>query len=154
MKMRENSIRLKDFDYTLPAGYFLTFNTWKWERLFGEIINGEMRLSPAGELVADTWHWLARQYHYVRLDAWVLMPDHFHGILVIDHRHPNAKPVHQLVGAFKTVSAKRVNDLRENPGMPLWHRSYHDVVIRNDGSIDRIRRYILENPSKWALHHP
>jgi putative transposase len=66
------------------------------------------------------------------------------------------KPLGRLVGAFKTVSTKHINLLRETPGMPFWQRNYREHVIRNDASLGRIREYIENNPARWELDqlHP
>jgi putative transposase len=77
------SIRLKNYDYTLPGAYFVTMNVWHRERLFGTIQHGEMRLTPAAQIVAACWQRLPAAFA-IRLDAWVIMPDHFHGIIVIE----------------------------------------------------------------------
>jgi REP element-mobilizing transposase RayT len=54
-----------------------------------------------------------------------------------------------LIGAFKTVSAKRINCLRRSPGAPLWHRNYFDHIIRNEDALASIREYIRTNPDRW-----
>ncbi|WP_371821117.1 hypothetical protein [Chloracidobacterium sp. D] len=77
------SIRLKDCDYTRMGAYFVTLCTQGRVCLFGEIVAGEMRLNEYGEIVAESWRWLATQYDYVELDEWVVMPNHLHGIIVI-----------------------------------------------------------------------
>ena len=59
------------------------------------------------------------------------------------------KPLGRLIGAFKTVSTKRVNDLRDTPGVQLWQRNYHERVIRNSLALDALRRYIANNPVLW-----
>ena len=61
------------------------------------------------------------------------------------------KPLGRLIGAFKTVSTKHVNEIRSTPGAKLWQRNYYDHVIRDDLSLRRIREYIANNPSRWAL---
>jgi putative transposase len=184
---RRQSIRLPGYDYAQPGAYFVTLCTQDRACLFGEVLDGGMRLNPAGDVVAGTWQWLSRQYVYLENDAWVVMPNHLHGILVI---HPNGrggsrtaptrttdnetgpsstvmanlpeshtaitgpprrKPLGRLIGAFKTVSTKQVNAMRGTPGLPLWQRNYYEHVIRDDESLDRIRRYIVDNPSRWAV---
>lgn len=162
------SIRLKSYDYTAAGAYFVTNVTHQRECLFGEIVDGEMRLNPLGEIAALTWEWLTQQYPYVDLDAWVVMPNHLHGILIMDvgarrdaplpcAPQPDAppinkrKPLGQLIGAFKTVSAKRINEHRAAPGRPVWQRNYYEHIIRNEAALARIRAYIHNNPAQWAL---
>ena len=59
------------------------------------------------------------------------------------------KPMGQLIGAFKTVSTKRINALRENPGDVIWQRGFHERVIRAGSELARVRHYINENPIDW-----
>lgn len=188
---RRRSIRLKDYDYTKPGAYFVTLCTHERVCLFGTVAGGEMRLNEYGRKAADWWLWLAERYPYVRLDEWVVMPNHLHGIVVITDDHadggrggsrtaptgprdihtvthdvltgPRAgagdlrigsvkrKPLGRLIGAFKTVSTKHVNDIRSTPGAKLWQRNYYEHVIRDDPSLHRIREYIANNPPRWTL---
>ena len=81
------SIRLKNYDYSRPGFYFVTICTKNRECLFGEIENGEIKLTQFGEIARNTWEWLEKQYYYVVLDTFVIMPNHLHGVLIIDdHR--------------------------------------------------------------------
>jgi putative transposase len=59
------------------------------------------------------------------------------------------KPLGRLIGAFKTVSTKRVNEIRSTPNAQLWQRNYHERVIRNSLALDALRRYIVNNPVLW-----
>ena len=132
---------------------------WHRVKLFGEIIDGEMKLNDLGNIVADTWQWLENQYPYVELGAWVVMPNHSHGILIIhdDGRGGSRttptmrrKPLGRLIGAFKTVSTKHINLLRDTEGQVVWQRNYYERIIRDEREMDRIWRYIESNPSTWA----
>ncbi|MGJ3249831.1 MAG: transposase [Elainellaceae cyanobacterium] len=184
------SIRLSGYDYTSPGAYFITICTHHRERLFGEITNGTMQLNPLGERVQACWLSLPRQFSRLRLDEYVVMPDHFHGILVLpekpcrgdafednvpvktDRYQSNASPLRPTdanavgnrgdrpigtqsgsIGAiiqnFKSVSTRRINQIRHTPGIPVWQRSFYDHVIRNDKSMHHIRHYIQTNPSAW-----
>ncbi|MEZ5540029.1 MAG: transposase [Pseudomonadales bacterium] len=77
------SVRLRGYDYAQAGAYFVTICTQNRECLFGEIVDGMMVLNDAGRMVKHSWQWLASQYDYVGLDAWVVMPNHLHGIIVI-----------------------------------------------------------------------
>jgi hypothetical protein len=77
------SIRLPGYDYTQAGAYFVTIVTQNRENIFGEVVDGEMRLNGFGEIAAQTWEWLENQYPYVELGAWVVMPNHSHAILII-----------------------------------------------------------------------
>jgi len=82
-KHHRRSIRLQGYDYSSAATYFITICTHQRECLLGEIIEGEMRLNEFGKVVAETYVWLETQYSYVHWDAWVVMPNHLHGLLVV-----------------------------------------------------------------------
>jgi putative transposase len=84
-KHQRRSIRLPEYDYSQAGAYFVTICTWDKTPLFGEICEGEMRLSAAGRIVKAEWKRLAHQFTNIRLNAFVVMPNHVHGIIVIDH---------------------------------------------------------------------
>ncbi len=144
----------------MQAGaYFVTICTKDRECFFGDMEDGEMRVNEYGRIADESWSWLSRQYDYVEMDEWVVMPNHLHGILVIHCRGgsrtaptetTNRKSLGRLIGAFKTVSTKQINDIRNTPGHPIWQRNYYEHIIRGEEELHRIRRYITENPLKWA----
>lgn len=78
------SIRLKEYDYSRAGAYFVTIVTHHRLFLFGEIANGVMRLNPMGEMVAECWHALPNHYTNIVLDEFVIMPNHIHGIIIIN----------------------------------------------------------------------
>ena len=163
------SIRLKGYDYSTAGAYFVTLCVKGRENLLGDIVDDNMQLNEYGRIVETAWEWLGQQYPYVDLDEWVVMPNHLHGIIVIcddcrgDLRRgdsriapttigPNKrKPLGRLVGAFKTVSTKEINLIRGTPAATIWQRNYYEHIIRNEGELARIRKYIDENPLKWDL---
>jgi len=189
-KHHRRSIRLSGYDYTSPGAYFITICTYHRERLFGEITNGTMQLNPLGDRVQACWLSLPRQFSRLRLDEYVVMPDHFHGILVLTEKpcrgeafannvsfntercRSNASPpnatdtdmvgnrgdrpigtqsgsIGAIIQNFKSVSTRRINQIRHTPGIPVWQRSFYDRIIRDDGSMQHIRYYIQTNPSVW-----
>ena len=164
-KHLRRSIRLQGYDYSRAGAYFVTVCTRNRECLFGDIVNGEMRLNDAGRIVADSWEWLAKQNDQVSLDGYVVMPNHAHGIIVItdDCRGGSRtaltrtaptgqrKPIGRLIGAFKTVSTKRINELRTTAAARLWQRNYYERIIRNEDELHRIRQYIIDNPVRWEM---
>src|SRR5690242_4629520 len=86
-KHHRRSIRLADYDYKQSGAYFITVCMKDRECLFGQIIEGEMRLNELGKAAAECWEWLGRQYPQVSLDAWIVMPNHLHGVIVLDNFH-------------------------------------------------------------------
>ncbi len=159
-KNRRRSIRLQGYDYSLNGMYFITLCTQNHECLFGKIADGVMRLSEIGHIVTDSWEWLGEQYDHVELDEWVIMPNHFHGIIFItdgkggSRTAPTAthrKPVGRLIGAFKTVSTRHINELKNAPGAKLWQRNFWEHVVRNESELSHLREYIRNNPAKWEF---
>ena len=154
------SIRLHGYDYSQVGAYFVTVCARNRECLFGDAVNGKTMLNEFGEIVAESWKWLATRYGYVELDEWMIMPNHMHGIIVINDVFKggsrtapteNRKPIGRLVGAFKTVSAKRINHLRDTLGVKIGQRNYFEHIIRNDDELNRIREYIANNPAQWKM---
>jgi putative transposase len=82
-KHHRRSIRLQGYDYTQPGAYFVTIVTQGRVPLFGEIVNGEMQLNSTGRLVHTEWQRQAHRFPNLQLDAFVVMPNHIHAILVI-----------------------------------------------------------------------
>ena len=158
MKNRKTN-RLERYDYSQGGCYFVTICIKERQSLFGEIIQDEMILNQTGVIVNSRWQWLSERYEYVELDEYVVMPNHFHGILIIQTRKDRSRPVltdalkikslSELIGAFKTTSSKRIREI----GLAYfqWQRSFYDHVIRNDDDLNRIREYIQNNPLKWSL---
>ena len=129
----------------------MTVCTQDRKEWFGKVNDGAMVLNECGKIVDDTWRWLGNQYDYVSLDKYIVMPNHFHGIICIHDRRggsrtaPTIKPLGRLIGAFKTVSTKQINQMRNTPGAQLWQRSFHDHIIRDEYDLDRVREYIHNN---------
>jgi REP element-mobilizing transposase RayT len=173
--MRERKrMRLIGFDYATPGAYFITAVVKDRFCFFGHIKNGTCSLSPFGQIVADQWQWLHNQYPYLTIDEFVVMPNHFHGIINItdslknglvgngrdrslrnnhpspDH-HPQQKikSLSELVGAFKTTSSKLIH----HAGMPSfqWQKSFYERIIRNEQELNRIKEYIQMNVLRWEL---
>lgn len=154
---RRSRNRLKGYDYSQSNYYYVTICTDSRKEWFGEIENNRMILNDHGQIVKQQWQWLAKQYSYIELDEYVLMPNHIHGIIIINNQISNirqvatcpyvVKSLSSLIGAFKTTSSKLIHQ----NGLPdfTWQRSFHDHVIRNDKSLDNVREYIKNNPAIW-----
>ena len=166
---RRKPNRLKTYDYSENGWYFVTICTKNREECFGNVENGKIILNESGIIVKQQWLWLTKQYNYVTLDEWIIMPNHIHGILVIHNgskyhvgtsrdlslqQWDMIKPLSEIVGAFKTTSSKLIHRL----GIQIfqWQRSFYDHIIRNENSLFSIREYIHNNPTKWELdeNHP
>jgi len=161
------SIRLKGYDYSRAGAYFITICTHGRECLLGDLSDGVMRLNEYGNIVRDEWLKTGKIRHNVVMDEFVIMPNHIHGIIIItDHRRgdrpvaptpepipasgPKPKSIGSFIAGFKSTVTKQVNELRGAPGAKLWQRNYYEHVIRDEGDLNRIRQYILDNPARWA----
>ena len=83
-KHHRRSIRLRNYDYSQPGAYFVTICTYQKQPWFGEIKNGQMYLNQLGKIVADEWLKTCKIRPNFQLDEWVIMPNHFHGIVIIN----------------------------------------------------------------------
>ena len=158
------SIRLKEYDYSRPGAYFITVCTKNRECLFGNIINDAMVLSACGKIIEKVWYHLTKHYQNIKLDKFVVMPNHMHGIVIlmeVDDVGAGLKPaptdltkcypLSEIVRAFKTFSSRHINELRKTQGVPVWQRNYHEHIVRNENELNRIREYIINNPLRWQF---
>ena len=157
------SIRLQGYDYASAGAYSVTLVTRDRQCLFGDIVDGQTRLNFWGQIARDEWEKSAQIRKEIDLDVFVVMPNHIHGIIVFTdaperatrrsplQSGPTRRSLGAFVGGFKSVVTKRVDELRGSPGMPVWQRNYFEHVIRNEDSLIRMRRYILDNPAKWEF---
>ena len=171
------SIRLKGYDYSKEGAYFITICTQNRECLFGKVTNGEMILNEAGEMIKKWWLELQNKFINFELDKFVIMPNHFHGIIVIQNKNPPVgaplvgaqsssqgqpqghaptagKNVGQFIGAFKSLTTNEyIRGVKSGKYPPfekrIWQRNYHEHIIRNEKSYEKIYNYIKHNPEKW-----
>ena len=220
---RRRSMRLKGYDYSQAGAYFVTICTQGRACLFGEVVDGEMRLNDAGRMVVAEWERLPALFSNVVLDAFVVMPNHIHGIVILtdpaddatdgataigatisgattggattrvapttagDDATPvgaglvpapstpapstpaqsvpapstpdpstPAPTLGDVIGAFKSrVTVEYARGVRTFGWTPfdrrLWQRNYYEHIIRNEETLNCIRRYIAENPIRWAF---
>ena len=161
------SVRLKTYDYSQPGAYFVTICAYNRECLFSEIKDGILILNKYGEIAKDEWERTGRIRPNIVIDHFVIMPNHLHGIIIIDGvgAHCNVplqvteqtekfgcstkNSIPTIVKLFKSTTTKQINELRNIPGAVVWQRNYYEHVIRDDAELNRIRQYIMENPLKW-----
>lgn len=147
------SLRLKGYDYTREGAYFVTVCSHGRTCLFGEVSEGHMELGAAGRMVQEVWDALPEHYPAVGVDAFVIMPNHVHGVILLDG--VSTLSLGDVIHRFKTLTTKRYSDGVSKAGWPafsgrLWQRNYYEHIIRDEASLSRIRKYIAENPSRWA----
>ena len=177
-KFRNESARLQNWDYGWNAAYFVTICTKDRAHFFGEIQNGTMRYSPAGAVAYVLWQEIKNHAINIELGEFVIMPNHVHGIIIIDQKNadtvgttlalslqpppPENEPpqtigkqrfqnqgkntLSSIIGSYKSAVTKYCNRL----GLPCgWQPRFHDHIIRDDQSLQRISAYIQNNPSSW-----
>lgn len=131
-----------------------------------------MIVNNMGELVQKCWSDIPVHFPNVDLDEYIIMPNHFHGILfIIDdddvepqhavsqrHATPPRKfgemishSLPTIVRSFKSAVTNHINTYRSTPGHLVWQRNYWERIIRDDDELNRIREYIINNPLKWEL---
>ena len=149
------SIRLPGYDYSQPGAYFVTICIWQRQCLLGDIEQGNMLLNRYGEVVDFNWFNLMRVYPHIKLDSFVIMPNHIHGIILIKTRE-QGHGLSEVVRGLKTFSSSRINQLRRVSGIHVWQRGYYEHIIRDETTFAKIQEYIINNPYKWETDemHP
>ncbi|RJO62975.1 MAG: transposase [Dehalococcoidia bacterium] len=159
-----HSLRLQGYDYSQSGAYFITVCTYNRQCLFGDIVNREIRLNEFGKVIAGEWLKSSKMRKELIMDEYVVMPNHFHGIVFINRDNnlgrgvwPYAPTLHgtspysigAFVQGFKSTITRQINELRHAPSSPVWQRNYYEHVIRDDDDLNRIREYIENNPARW-----
>ena len=171
-KYRIKSARLQNWDYSNNGLYFVTICTANRELYFGDIVNGEMQLSEIGRLANKYWKEIPNHFPFVELDEFVIMPNHVHGIIIINKPNDGGYNDKRNVGTPNLgVSTTTMASEKWNPGSLgviinqykrictinarkihtnfAWQSRFHDHIIRNDESLQRIRDYIINNTLRW-----
>lgn len=192
VRPRRRSIRLRGYDYSRAGAYFVTICAQDRACLFGEVVDGVMVLNEAGVMLAEHWTALPQRFPTITLDAFVVMPNHLHCVLVLHDasgagghegrpyddvvrdtdvddddnadvgaplvgaRHDTAARLGLVIGAFKSMTTVAYGRGVRQFAWPtfrgrLWQRNYYEHIVRDNAEMDRIRGYIAENPSKWAV---
>jgi len=171
-KYRIASARLPGYDYGKPGWYFVTICSQNRLCYFGEIVDNEMILSTAEKIVAEEIYNTKYIRDNVKIDAWVIMPNHIHLIVVIldDNNNDNVEThcnaslppstsyqnkfgpqknnLSSIIRGFKGVITKRIH-LETNEWKFSWQERFHEHIIKNEKSLYNIRDYVRTNPSKW-----
>ncbi|MCB8945349.1 MAG: transposase [Ardenticatenaceae bacterium] len=152
---QRRSIRLRGWDYRAAGYYFVTICTYGREWLFAD---GRFH-----DIALHAWHNIPTQPHAqgVELDEYCIMPNHTHGIVVqtqdfvfpvFDSGAPRllAGSLGAVVGNYKSLVARRINNVRQARGSKVWQRGYYERIIRNERELKAVRQYIRDNPARWA----
>ena len=173
----QKQYRLKDYDYSSDGFYFVTICTYNQEEYFGEIKNCKMQLSKIGKIAKKFWLEIPDHNKNTKLDEFVVMPNHLHGIIVIsdsygnvagfDRRNvacnvptnknnknnyyskisPKPKSLGTIIRSYKSAITKTIK--KELQIYFEWQQRFHDRVIRNNKELNKIRNYIINNPKNW-----
>ncbi|GAB4236248.1 MAG: transposase [Stanieria sp.] len=161
------SLRLPKYDYSGNGAYFITICIKNRECLLGKVHDGQVILNEFGQIITNIWSSLSTRYEQIELDEFVVMPNHIHGIIIIN----SVETIHELslqkssaelsikerrrmllpkaIGYFKMNSAKQINQMRQTIGVSLWQSNYYEHIIRDETALNIIRTYIINNPLNW-----
>lgn len=163
-KYRIESARLKEWDYSNPGWYYVTVNTKNHIAWFGRVVNAEMKLNELGVVTNKFWLEIPIHFADVELDYFVIMPNHIHGIIIInpvetpsvvktpaDVETPYIASPHnpllgEAIGKFKAAVKRWAN--KNNYKDFIWQARFYDRIIRNEKELFNVRRYISQNPLK------
>ena len=172
------SARLQSWDYGQNGAYFITICTKNRASYFGDVVDGKMQLSQIGQMADKYWLEIPKHFPFVKLGEHVIMPNHVHGIIVIDKPNtginrntnvetqnfaslpPESMPLHhknkfgpQSKNLASIVRGFKIgvtkNARKINAGF-AWQSRFHDHIIRNEKSFNEITEYIKANPQKWG----
>jgi REP element-mobilizing transposase RayT len=175
-KYRINSARLADWDYSSNGFYFVTICTKNKEPYFGTIQNtnhpenetqntltgdetqniASLHATDIGMIAYQYWTEIPAHFPFVELDEFIIMPDHLHGILLFNKSEPStwqpnkagpqtqnlASVIRGFKAGVKTYATTKEIEFQ-------WQLRYYDRVIRNSNELERIRKYITDNPNNW-----
>lgn len=164
---------MRTYDYATTGIYFVTICTDRRKCILGRVQDDEIVLSRIGKIVDECWREIPEHNAGVELDAYVVMPSHLHGLIILPGapRAQRAVPLQgegvltpersfgalqpgelpTIVRSSKAACTRRVNQLRGTPGEPLWQRGYYEHVVQCADDLEQLQRYIAENPLRWAL---
>lgn len=163
MKRDRKSYRLKNYDYSSNGYYFITICTKNMIKHFGEIIDGKMILNWKGKVVRRCWKNIENHYNFVENYEFIIMPDHIHGILKINHNRRDApwcvrtmndidrfklkkNSISLIINHFKGAASKKIRI--KCPDFE-WHCRFYDHIIRNEKSLINHINYIKNNPMNY-----
>ena len=159
---RRKNVRLREYDYNSPGAYLITICASRRKQpVFGTLKTGKIELSDIGRIIDSCWLTIPNHFRGVNLDQRIVMPDHFHGILLFESEYageaclaPTTTSGHNglpelgtVVGSFKSAVTKRVRKI-DSSSKAVWQRGFYEHVIRNQADLERIRDYIVLNPLK------
>ncbi len=175
-KHHRRSIRVLGYDYSSEGWYCVTICVENKKCMFGNIEQNNMILNHIGKIIDYHWRKLPIHFKNIELDQYQIMPNHFHGIIhiMVGAKHSgaadtttclnandNASPLQMPCGTkrgslgaiiqnFKSVTSRKINKINKTRSTHVWQRNYWEHIIRDEKDLNRIRKYIFENPLKWT----
>jgi len=167
------SVRLEGYDYSQNGMYFVTICTKNRQEFFGSIVDEKMMLSEIGKMANEFWQEIPKHFPFVKIDEFIIMPNHIHGILEINwniiggtspdvetQNFASLQPGKTYKNKFGSQSKNLASIIRGfKAGVKKyatmnniyfhWQSRFYDCIIRNDEYLNRIREYIQTNPKMW-----
>ena len=176
-RYRIKSTRYSGWNYADEGYYFVTICTYGKEEFFGKVLNGKMQLNDIGKIVAEEWLKTPKIRKNITLDEWIIMPNHIHGIIIIEYKiddgvetHCNTQKVEThcnaslreyknkfgpqsnnlsaIIRGFKGITTKIICEKFSKINF-TWQSRFYDRIIRNERELNNVRNYIYNNPIKW-----
>jgi putative transposase len=175
------SIRLPSYDYSQIGHYFITICAYEMRHVFGTFANGAVVLNVVGRISLDCWREIPEHFAHVEIDAFVIMPNHLHGILTIRRSHatsirgsiedghgcpvplqpslerfqrPSVGAIPTIIRSYKQTVTYLARQRLTRPSLAIWQSNYYERVLRDGKEFAEASRYIFENPMKWQVTHP
>ena len=153
-------LRLKHYDYSKRGYYFVTICIKKRAPIFGDVMEGRVKLSEAGKVARRCWEEIPDHFGDMEIDEFIVMPDHVHGLLQIesgdenkkgeDNGARNTQTIPVVIGNYKASVTREINEIKPDSNFE-WQRSYYEHVIRDEEELREAREYIKQNPFSWQL---
>ena len=149
--------RLKNYDYSLPGYSYVTIHNERGAPALSSVRQEPMLnqpitdLTPYGIIAKQQLLLLEERYPYVRIDKYIVMPTHIHGIIQLLPGQCPRSGLIQIVQAYKSLVTRVCNQRFQTPGRKQFQTSFYEKVLRNEQAYQECWRYIDENPTKWLL---
>lgn len=149
---KRKRMRLKEYDYSNNAYYFITICMKDRKSFLSKIVSDKSILTKYGKIVNEIWNNLPK-YYPCEIDEFIIMPEHFHSIIILNNKSSSdiKKSLSSIIQRFKTFSTKKINTLLQNNEKFYWQKSFYDRIIRNERELYEIRKYIRMNPLYWEI---
>jgi REP element-mobilizing transposase RayT len=173
LDQHNHSIRPDNYDYSQSGAYFITITTLESKPIFGEIQDNKILLNKLGEIAYKEWERLTRRYYHIELGAFVIMPNHMHGIILIKGKksgqtavqksklYPSHFPksedlgttvigsIPTIIRSYKSSVSLRGRSILGKGNKTIWQGGYYEQIILDIEDMERITGNIEANPSNW-----